>query len=130
MSLALALPVSEATEAVTNSFSSTAWAITLVLVFGLFVIDFVSAARNPHEVSMREAGIWTGVYVAAAVIFGLTISFWGPEQTAEQAATNGGWSLQYLAGYITEKSLSVDNLFIFVLIFNPSRCPRSTSRRS
>lgn len=124
MSLTMALPASEATEAVTNSFSSTAWAVTLVLVFGLFLIDFISAARNPHEVSMREAGIWTAVYVAAAVIFGLTISFWGPEQTAEQAAADGGWSLQYLAGYITEKSLSVDNLFIFVLIFSSFAVPK------
>jgi tellurite resistance protein TerC len=112
------------TEAVTNSFSNTAWAVTLALVFGLFLVDFVHASRNPHEVSMREAGIWTAVYVAAALVFGATLSFWGPEQSSDALAGNGGWSVQFLAGYITEKSLSVDNLFIFVLIFSSFAVPK------
>jgi tellurite resistance protein TerC len=110
--------------AVTNSFSTTAWAVTLVFVFGLFVVDFVHAKHNPHEVTMREAGIWTIVYVTVAVIFGLTLNLWGPEQSEAALASDGGWTLQYIAGYITEKSLSVDNLFVFVLVFSAFAVPK------
>jgi tellurite resistance protein TerC len=115
---------SEAPQAVTNAFSTTAWTITLVFVFGLFLVDFVHAKRNPHEVGMREAGMWTVVYITLAVIFGLTLNFWGPEQSEQALASDGGWTLQYLAGYITEKSLSVDNLFVFVLIFSAFAVPK------
>ena len=115
---------SESAERVTSSFSYNAWIITLLIVFGLFLFDFIHASRNPHEVSMREAGIWTVIYVAVALVFGLTLNFWGPEQTAQAVSADGGWTLQYLAGYITEKSLSIDNLFVFVLIFSSFAVPR------
>ena len=124
MSISLAVSTAESAGAVTNSFSTTAWAATLVLVFGLFLVDFVHAARNPHEVGMREAGIWTIVYIVAALLFGLSLHFWGPEQVAADSAGNGGWSLQFIAGYITEKSLSVDNLFVFVLVFSAFAVPK------
>lgn len=123
--MAMYVPAASGTSgAVTNSFSTTAWAVTLALVFGLFLVDFVHASRHPHEVSMREAGIWTAVYVAAAVVFGVALSLFGPEQSADALAGDGGWSVQFLAGYITEKSLSVDNLFIFVLIFSSFAVPK------
>ncbi len=114
----------EASEAVTYSFSSTAWAITMVLVFGLFTFDFIHAARNPHVVAMKEAGIWVSIYIGVAVLFGLSLMFWGPEQTQEQLDAQGGWSLQFFAGYVTELSLSVDNLFVFVLIFSSFAVPK------
>ncbi len=114
----------ESPQAVTNAFGTTAWTITLALVFGLFLLDFVHAKRNPHEVGMREAGIWTIVYITLAVVFGLTLNFWGPEQSEQALASDGGWTLQYLAGYITEKSLSVDNLFVFVLVFGAFAVPK------
>ena len=115
---------SETAQAVTYSFSGTAWAITLLAVFALFTFDFVVAARNPHIVSMREAGIWVSVYVAIAVAFGLSLNFWGPEQTEASISSDGGWSLQFFAGYITELSLSVDNLFVFVLVFSSFAVPK------
>lgn len=114
----------ESPQAVTNAFGPVAWGITLVVVFGLFLVDFVHAKRNPHEVGMREAGFWTVVYISVAVLFGLTLNFWGPDQSAEALASDGGWTLQYLAGYLTEKSLSVDNLFVFVLVFSAFAVPK------
>ncbi len=130
MQIPLAVAAAENAQAVSNSFSATAWTVTLLFVFALFLVDFVHAARNPHEVSMREAGIWTIVYVVAAIIFGLTLNLWGPEQSAAAISADGGWTLQFIAGYITEKSLSVDNLFIFVLIFSSFAVPKMFQQKA
>ncbi len=123
MSPSMVFPASEA-QAVTYSFGATAWLVTMVLVFGLFTFDFIQASRNPHIVSMKEAGIWVSVYITIAVVFGLTLNFWAPEQSQQALASDGGWSLQFFAGYITELSLSVDNLFVFVLIFSSFAVPK------
>lgn len=90
------------------------WAITFVVVVGFFTFDFVSHVRTPHEPSMREAGGWIGFYVAIAAIFGVIIwATWG---------SNHG--MQFFTGYITELSLSIDNLFVFALIMGAFKIPR------
>jgi tellurite resistance protein TerC len=81
--------------------------------FNLFVIlmlalDLGVFHRKAHEVSMKEALIWSGVWIGLALIFNLIVYFWrGPEV-----------GLQFLTGYLIEKSLSVDNIFVFVLLFS------------
>ena len=94
--------------------SATAWAVTLVAVFGVYIVEFVVASRRPHVVRPREAGIWVGIYIAAAIAFGgLVAAVWG-----------GDYALQYYAGWLTEYSLSVDNLFVFALILASFAVPR------
>ena len=94
--------------------SATAWAVTLVAVFGVYIVEFILAARRPHVVGPREAGLWVGVYVAAAIAFGgLVAAIWGSD-----------YALQYYAGWLTEYSLSVDNLFVFALILSTFAVPR------
>ena len=94
------------------------WAISLAVLTAIFAIDFVLAARRPHAVSMREAGAWTAVYVGLAVLFGLHI-----------AATYGGtYGGQFFAGWLTEYSLSVDNLFVFVIIIARFRVPKENQQ--
>ncbi len=83
----------------------------------LITADFFIGGRKPHEVSLKEAGIWTAVWIALAALFGLGLLVFGGGQPAGE----------FFAGFITEKSLSVDNLFVFVLIMRSSRCRRSTS---
>lgn len=95
------------------------WGITLAGIIGMIVYDFVGHVRTPHAPSIREAAIWSAVYVGIAIVFGLLVLvFAGP--------TYGG---EYFAGYITEKALSVDNLFVFVLILSSFGVPREYQQK-
>src|SRR3954449_6568660 len=95
------------------------WALTVGLILAMLVFDLVAHVRTPHAPSLREAAVWSAVYVGIAVVFGLLILwFYGAEY-------GGG----YFAGYITEKSLSVDNLFVFVLIMGSFAVPRELQQK-
>src|SRR5215212_9709950 len=95
------------------------WALTIAAIVGMLVFDFVGHVRTPHAPTLREAALWSAVYVGIAVVFGLLILwFYGPEFGGE-----------YFAGYVTEKSLSVDNLFVFVLIMSSFAVPRELQRK-
>ena len=82
------------------------WAVTVAGIVGLFVFDFYVVVRKPHEPTFRESARWTGFYISLAVLFGLGL--WA--LSSAQKAT------EFFAGYITEWSLSVDNLFVFLVI--------------
>lgn len=83
-----------------------AWAATVGVVVILVALDFVTVTRKPHEVEIREATLWSLLYIAVAIAFGLVVMWtWGSE-----------WGTQYFAAYLVEKSLSVDNLFVFAII--------------
>ncbi|MEV6103408.1 TerC family protein [Streptomyces sp. NPDC051940] len=98
--------------------SLTMWVVTVVGLCALIAVDFF-IGRKPHEVSTKEAGIWTIVWVVLAVLFGLGLLFMGETQA----------SGEFFAGYITEKSLSVDNLFVFVLIMAKFAVPTIYQQR-
>jgi tellurite resistance protein TerC len=95
------------------------WAITIAAIVGMLVFDFVGHVRTPHAPSLREAATWSAVYIGIAVVFGVLVFWFG-------GATPGG---EYFAGYITEKSLSVDNLFVFVLIMASFGVPRELQQK-
>jgi tellurite resistance protein TerC len=95
------------------------WALTIAAIVGMLLFDFLGHVRTPHAPTLRESAIWSAVYVGLAVVFGLLI-FWF------YGADYGG---QYFAGYITEKSLSVDNLFVFVLIMASFGVPRELQQK-
>ncbi|GAA3134815.1 TerC family protein [Planomonospora alba] len=90
-----------------------AWAIVVAIVIALLALDFVVTARRPHAVGLREAAAWSVFYIGVAIAFGLVL-WWiaGPELGTE-----------YFAGWIVEKSLSVDNLFVFVVIMGQFSVP-------
>jgi tellurite resistance protein TerC len=93
--------------------SLTLWVLTILGLCALIAVDFLIGGRNPHEVSIREAAVWTAVWMALAALFcGGLLVFGG-----------GGAAGQFAAGFITEKSLSVDNLFVFVLIMTKFAVP-------
>ncbi|MGY9070461.1 TerC family protein [Streptomyces sp. CAS3] len=98
--------------------SMTLWVLTIVGLAALIGIDFL-IGRKPHEVSIKEAGVWTVVWLVLAGLFGLGLFLFGGGQPAGE----------FFAGYITEKSLSVDNLFIFVLIMTKFAVPALYQRR-
>ena len=89
------------------------WALTIGAILGLLALDLVVGIARPHAVGFREATAWSVFYVAAAVAFGLIF------------AGQVGWEYgtEYFAGYIVEKSLSVDNLFVFVIIMSTFAVP-------
>lgn len=89
------------------------WVVTVVGLLGLFATDLVIVDRKPHEISVREATKWVLLYVGCAVVFGAGIWLFA----------NGTYSGQFFAGYITEYSLSVDNLFVFVVIIGSFSVP-------
>jgi tellurite resistance protein TerC len=95
------------------------WALTIALIAGMLLFDFVGHVRTPHAPSLRESATWSAIYVGIAIVFGLLI-FWF------YGADFGG---QYFAGYITEKSLSIDNLFVFVLIMAGFGVPRELQQK-
>jgi tellurite resistance protein TerC len=94
------------------------WGITLVVLVGLIVFDLLVAVRRPHEVSTQEALGWTAFYVGLAILFGLLL--W--------ALVDADYAGQFYAGWLTEYSLSVDNLFVFVLIMSRFRVPRENQQ--
>ncbi len=80
----------------------------IAFVIAMLLIDLKFFHAEEHDPTPRESGIWVGVWVGLAVVFGIIVFFWkGPTSAAE-----------YFAGYLIEYSLSVDNMFVFVLIFN------------
>jgi tellurite resistance protein TerC len=94
------------------------WGLTIGAVLVLLAVDFV-LTRRPHEVSMKEALGWSAFYVALPLAFGGWV-----------LATHGGETgLQYYTGYLVEKSLSVDNLFVFMLLLTAFAVPRELQQR-
>lgn len=104
--------------------NTTTWIITIVVLLGFIAFDFISHVRKPHEPTMKEAAGWMGFYVALAAAFGIFLWFnWGgPDGNHDHA-------IEFFAGYITELSLSVDNLFIFALIIGSFRIPRAYQQK-
>nr|WP_202501161.1 TerC/Alx family metal homeostasis membrane protein [Streptomyces sp. SID5785] len=96
----------------------TLWVLTVLGLCALIAVDFF-IGRKPHDVSIKEAGIWTVVWIALAVLFGVGVTIWGSGQA-------GG---EFFAGFITEKSLSVDNLFVFILIMAKFSVPTHLQQR-
>jgi tellurite resistance protein TerC len=81
----------------------------------LLLVDLAIVARRPHEPSAREAALWVGFYVTLALAFGALLLVF----------TDATYATQFYAGWLTEYSLSVDNLFVFVIIMTRFRVPRA-----
>src|SRR3954453_8523115 len=89
------------------------WTLTIGVIVALLALDLTLGVLRPHTVGFREAAAWSLFYIAVAVLFGIVF------------ASFAGWDFgaQYFAGYIVEKSLSVDNLFVFVIIMSTFAVP-------
>ena len=96
----------------------TLWTVTLLGVVALLVLDFI-VTRKPHEVSMKEATGWSVFYIALPLAFGAWIWSRYGQQTG----------IEFLTGYLVEKSLSVDNLFVFMLLLTAFAVPTVLQQR-
>jgi len=95
------------------------WIVTLSALVLLLAVDLVIVGRRPHEPSVRESSLWVTFYVALALLFGVGV--W-----VTSGATYAG---EFYAGWLTEYSLSVDNLFVFVIIMGNFAVPRQFQQK-
>lgn len=93
--------------------SLTTWLIVIAAILILIFVDLVTVSRKPHEVMFKEAAGWSIFYIALAIAFGV----WVWQSSGSQFGT------EYFAAYLVEKSLSVDNLFVFIIILTQFKVP-------
>jgi len=101
------------------NISAWVWSATLVALVAVLAIDLLIVGRRPHEPSMKEAGGWVAFYVGLAVLFGLGVWFFA----------GGVPAGEFFTGWLTEYSLSVDNLFVFVIIMSRFAVPRQYQQK-
>lgn len=108
--------------------SGPIWAAFVAFVLVMLALDlFVFGGNKAHKVSVKEAGIWSLVWVSLALIFNAGLWYYlkdtvGPEIADKKA-------LEFFSGYLIEKALSVDNVFVFLLIFTAFQIPQQYQRR-
>ncbi|KIS28617.1 transporter [Arthrobacter sp. SPG23] len=95
------------------------WILTIIGIVGLLAFDFFFHVRKAHSPKLRESATWSAIYVGIALLFGIgVLVFGGPTMGTE-----------YFAGYVTEKALSVDNLFVFLIIMASFKVPRADQQK-
>ena len=99
--------------------SPTVWILTLVVTVGVLLVDLLIIARRPHEPSMKEVSVHLAFFISMAVVFGTVLWLF-----AEPHALSPSPGPEFFAGWLTEYSLSVDNLFIFLIIMSKFSVPR------
>ncbi|SJM68604.1 TerC/Alx family metal homeostasis membrane protein [Gulosibacter sp. 10] len=95
------------------------WGISIAVICGFFFFDFYSHVKHAHVPSMREAGFWSIFYIVIAVLFMVGLGFfWNWDQAGD-----------FITGYATEKALSVDNLFVFLLMMTSFQVPKIAQQK-
>ncbi len=97
----------------------TLWIATAIGIVGLLAFDFFFHVRKAHVPTIGESAKWTAIYVSIAVAFGIFVWTFFDHQ----------WGIEFFAGYITELSLSVDNLFVFLIIMGSFKVPRADQQK-
>ena len=99
--------------------SQLEWIITLGVTIAVLLFDVIVIGRQPHEPTMRECAIALSIYIGLAVLFAAWVWYFHGSQ----------FGVEFVAGWLTEYNLSVDNLFIFLIIMASFNVPRSTSSK-
>ncbi len=105
------------------------WVGFNLFVLALLAIDLGVFHRKSHTVSIKEATIWSVVWISLSLLFNLAIYFFWDRVSFESAYSNSEAALAFLTGYLIEKSLSVDNIFVFVLLFTFFGVPAAYQHR-
>ena len=99
--------------------STWVWIVTLVALIAVLAVDLLIIGRRPHEPTMKESGSWVALYVALALAFGVGVWIF----------SGGQYAAEFYTGWLTEYSLSVDNLFVFVIIMARFAVPRQYQQK-
>jgi tellurite resistance protein TerC len=105
------------------------WVGFNIFVLAMLALDLGVFHRDAHEVSVREAATWSVVWISLAMVFNLLIYFFWERFVPGSEYSSGEASLAFLTGYLIEKALSVDNIFVFVLIFSYFAVPAKYQHR-
>jgi len=100
------------------------WVLFNLFVLAMLALDLGVFHREKHVVGFREAVTWTAVWITLAGLFAILIYFFGHTMTGHSNRSNSELSLEFVTGYLIEESLSVDNLFVFLVIFRYFAVPR------
>ncbi|MFI7698711.1 TerC family protein [Nonomuraea sp. NPDC049480] len=100
--------------------SPLVWWLTISGILALLLLDFFFHVRRAHAPSLREASVWSALYVGIALVFGAGVWIFGGADPGTE----------YFAGYVTEKALSVDNLFVFLVIMSSFKVPRADQQKA
>jgi tellurite resistance protein TerC len=103
----------------TVDVSPIVWTLTIAGIVGLLLFDYVFHVRKAHVPTLREAAGWSAAYVGIAIGFGVGVL----------VAGGSAMGTEYFAGYVTEKALSVDNLFVFLIIMTSFAVPRAAQQK-
>lgn len=95
------------------------WGALAAVIVALILFDLLGHVRKVHEPTIKEAGIWSVIYIVFALIFGAVL----------YVRHNGTFAGEYFAGYLTEKALSLDNIFVFIIIIASFRVPRKYQQK-
>ena len=95
------------------------WLVTLGVILGLLAFDFFFHVRQAHEPTLKEATWWSIFYVGLALLFGVVLLVFG----------GADMGVEYFSGYLLEKALSVDNLFVFLVIISSFAVPRADQQK-
>ncbi|MEV7826541.1 TerC family protein [Microbacterium enclense] len=95
------------------------WIITIAVTIAFFVFEFFAHVRKPHEPTVGESARWSAFYIGLALVFGVGVGVFSDW-------TYGG---EYFAGYLTEKALSIDNLFVFLIIMTGFAVPKKYQQK-
>lgn len=95
------------------------WNLTVLGIIGLLLFDFFFHVRKAHVPKLREAALWTSIYVSIAILFGVGVALVG----------GAAMGTEYFAGYVTEEALTVDNLFVFLLLLSSFKVPRADQQK-
>jgi tellurite resistance protein TerC len=96
-----------------------AWGLTIAVIVALLAFDYFAHVRKAHTPTLKESAIWSSIYVGFALVFGVVVFVFGGTAMGSE----------YFAGYVTEKALSVDNLFVFLIIMSSFRVPRDDQQK-
>lgn len=105
-----------------------AWGVFLAIVLAMLAIDlFLVGGGREHRVSFKESAIWTLIWIGVSLLFAVGLWLW--LAATQGAAAASGKVMEYLAGYLLEKSLAIDNLFVWLMIFGHFGVPASLQKR-
>ena len=96
------------------------WELTIALVVALLLFDYFFHIRTAHVPTLAEAARWSAAYIGVAIAFGVAVWVLGGSELG----------IQYFAGYLTEKALSVDNVFVFLIIMSSFKVPREDQQKA
>lgn len=107
----------------------TFWILFLAFVILMLTLDLAVFNRKAHTFTLRQALGWTALWVALAAGFAVLLYFHGQRMTGDPAHANRQLSLEFVTGYLVEEALSMDNLFVFLLIFRYFKVPSELQRK-